>query len=166
MLHGGELSETDLFTDEKRFWRDGHQILLERPQRWEKHSSESYTGRRGNQGLGGFFRYEKTNLAGLIGSPNYQNVLDNNLVDLVKKYMPLCWIYMPYNAPFHTSKASMEWFRKQCISCIAWPAQSPDLKTIENIWGSMARTVDINNTVPPVSSWHWHFFSYRLLAHA
>ncbi len=44
------------------------------------------------------------------------------------------WIYQQDNAPCHKAKKVDAWFRENNISVLPWPARSPDLNPIEQIW--------------------------------
>jgi transposase len=41
------------------------------------------------------------------------------------------------NASWHTAKLVRSWLDKQKVKRLQWPAQSPDLSPIENVWRQM-----------------------------
>ena len=44
------------------------------------------------------------------------------------------WYYQQDNAPCHKAGSITNWFNENSISVMPWPARSPDLNPIENIW--------------------------------
>lgn len=45
------------------------------------------------------------------------------------------------NASVHTAKVTKDFFMMQDMSVIDWPARSPDLNPIKNMWGYIVREV-------------------------
>ncbi|MBW0478381.1 hypothetical protein O181_018096 [Austropuccinia psidii MF-1] len=48
-----------------------------------------------------------------------------------------CLLLMEDNAPIHTARASTDWQDWHKIQKLDWPAHSPDLNPIKNVWKTM-----------------------------
>ena len=98
--------------------------------------------RRFKVNLWGFISVDGCGLIHIEGKHNgesYLNILKNVAIE---KIAPLNKkkVFMQDNAPIHKTTAVMEYLNKN-VEVMPWPAYSPDLNPIENVWAQMQRKV-------------------------
>ena len=72
---------------------------------------------------------------GNINSQKYIDILEANLRPVVAKvFSDRPWIFQDDNATPHTSQLTRQWKTDNNIPAISWPAQSPDIIILENVW--------------------------------
>lgn len=88
---------------------------------------------------------------GYMNSDKYITILNKNLKEFkanIEDEWDTTLTLQEDNSRVHVSKKSKKWKEENEIICLPWPAQSPDLNPIENLWKVLKENIQKGGTFP------------------
>lgn len=137
-----------MFSDEKKFnldGPDGNQYYWHDIRQEEQHFFSRQQGGGGVMVWAAFSYGRKCQIKiidEILNSANYLQIINSQLMP---NFDTGTMLFQQDNASIHVSRLSKEWFNRNNVNLLPWPAKSPDLNPMENAWAAMVRNIYRDN---------------------
>ncbi|CAC5397113.1 unnamed protein product [Mytilus coruscus] len=85
-----------------------------------------------------------TKVEGYINADKYISILDDNIWPVIARHFPTNdYLFQDDNAPVHRARSTKAYIARTHLQNMSWPAQSPDLNIIENVWLYIKRKLQV-----------------------
>ena len=84
---------------------------------------------------------EVEGVKGTMDARGYCELLEKTLLPAAADVLGENWTLMHDGASVHRANYTKNFLEEKNVKALDWPAKSPDLNVIENVWGQMARRV-------------------------
>ena len=98
-------------------------------------------------------------LHGKINGEVYKQIIRQHAIPFLRSSELQSPIFMQDNAPCHTCKKVKSFFAEEELNVMDWPAQSPDLNPIENVWKFIGERAQRKN--PKNQDELWKFLEFE-----
>ena len=78
-------------------------------------------------------------------SEKYVELFENSLIDFEAELYGDNWTFQQDNAPIHVARHTKGFFESHNIPLLDWPALSPDLNLIDDLWGMLSTKIFSNS---------------------
>ena len=86
-------------------------------------------------------RTEIVFVRGKMNSESYQAILEQFLIPFLERWPRLELTFQQDDAGVHVSASTRQWLEAKNLPILDWPAKSPDLSPIENVWSMLVKRV-------------------------
>lgn len=128
-----------LWSDESKFCRfgsDGKCYVWRPPNMQHGGGNVKVWGAFSGHGVGPIIKID-----GQMDQFVYKNIVSNTMIPYAEENLPLRWRFMHDNDPKHTSRLVKRCLEQNNVDVLKWPAQSPDLNPIENLWNDVEQHI-------------------------